>query len=314
MKGSALALLAVVLVVGAAVRHHEVSAQTPVIAGAVPASGGFGLVVWSGGTTAELATAAQQHGCSAASAWLIDAGQFVGYIFGAPEFVNARFGTRFPGGVPAGPFVLACRTPSMAAVTVAAVVVAVVDGDTIDVQLDGRSQRVRLILIDTPEVFGGAECYGAEASSFTKSLLPAGTAVGLERDVSETDRYGRLLRYVYLADGRMVNELIVAGGYAHLYTYPPDVKHVDRIRAAEQAARAAGRGLWSACPGASATPTVSPTIVATPSACHPSYPTVCIPPPPPDLDCPQIPYRRFAVLPPDPHRFDGDNDGIGCES
>ena len=48
--------------------------------------------------------------------------------------------------------------------------------------------------------------------------------------------------------------------------------------------------------------------------CHPSYPEVCIPPPPPDLDCPDIPYRRFKVIPPDPHRFDGDKDGIGCES
>ena len=48
--------------------------------------------------------------------------------------------------------------------------------------------------------------------------------------------------------------------------------------------------------------------------CDPSYPTVCIPPPPPDLDCGDIPYRNFTVLPPDPHRFDADNDGIGCES
>lgn len=60
-------------------------------------------------------------------------------------------------------------------------------------------------------------------------------------------------------------------------------------------------------------PTAAPQPVA--SNCHPSYPTVCIPPPPPDLDCKDIPYRRFTVLPPDPHRFDGnDNDGIGCES
>jgi transposase len=51
-----------------------------------------------------------------------------------------------------------------------------------------------------------------------------------------------------------------------------------------------------------------------PSNCHPSYPTICIPPPPPDLDCGDVPHRRFTVLPPDPHRFDGDHDGIGCES
>lgn len=64
-----------------------------------------------------------------------------------------------------------------------------------------------------------------------------------------------------------------------------------------------------------ATPRPAPTATATrnPALCHPSYPTVCIPPPPPDLDCGDIPYRRFQVLPPDPHRFDSDHDGIGCE-
>jgi hypothetical protein len=60
---------------------------------------------------------------------------------------------------------------------------------------------------------------------------------------------------------------------------------------------------------------VSPTPIGSPvAACDPAYPTVCIPPPPPDLDCADIPYRRFTVLPPDPHHFDGDHDGIGCES
>lgn len=58
----------------------------------------------------------------------------------------------------------------------------------------------------------------------------------------------------------------------------------------------------------------SPTPAFSPGSCDPSYPTVCIPPPPPDLDCGDIPYRRFTVLAPDPHRFDGDHDGIGCES
>lgn len=62
-------------------------------------------------------------------------------------------------------------------------------------------------------------------------------------------------------------------------------------------------------------PIADPTPVPAPSgACRPAYPTVCIPPPPPDLDCRDIPYRRFAVLAPDPHHFDGDNNGIGCES
>jgi hypothetical protein len=62
-----------------------------------------------------------------------------------------------------------------------------------------------------------------------------------------------------------------------------------------------------------ATATPTPSGSASGANCHPSYPDVCIPPPPPDLDCPQIPQRRFRVVPPDPHRFDGDRDGIGCE-
>src|SRR5262245_62906767 len=94
----------------------------------------------------------------------------------------------------------------------------VVDGDTVDVLLGGRHERVRLIGIDTPEVYvtdGPPECYGPEASAFTKQLLPAGTPVRLERDVVGRDDYGRLLAYMYLAaDGRMVNEVIIAGGFA----------------------------------------------------------------------------------------------------
>lgn len=68
-------------------------------------------------------------------------------------------------------------------------------------------------------------------------------------------------------------------------------------------------------PRPTATPRPAPTATATrnPRLCDPSYPTVCIPPPPPDLDCPDIPYRRFRVLPPDPHGFDRDGDGWGCE-
>jgi hypothetical protein len=61
-------------------------------------------------------------------------------------------------------------------------------------------------------------------------------------------------------------------------------------------------------------PVVQPQPAPRPSNCHPSYPTLCLPPPPPDLDCRDIPYRRFPVVPPDPHRFDGDGDGIGCET
>jgi len=162
----------------------------------------------------------------------------------------------------------------------------VVDGDTIEVSVGGRTDTVRLILVDTPEVFGGVECYGQEASAFTKSLVPVGTHVTLERDVSDRDRYDRLLRYVWLPDARMLNEVLVSEGYAQLATFPPDVRYVERIRVAEQQARASGRGLWQACTaagasGAGTTPTPgvsSPTApVITPAATPVTTPAASVP-------------------------------------
>lgn len=69
----------------------------------------------------------------------------------------------------------------------------------------------------------------------------------LEKDVSETDKYGRLLRYVYLQDGRMVNEVLVKEGYARAATYPPDVKYAEKFRQLEKEAKLSGKGLWSKC-------------------------------------------------------------------
>ncbi len=108
-----------------------------------------------------------------------------------------------------------------------------------------------------------------------------------------------------------MNELLLEGGYAQIATFPPDVKYVDRFLELQREARDAGRGLWSRC-DATAAPDATPVIA--PSGCDPSYPTVCIPSPPPDLDCGEIAFRRFEVIGSDPHRFDGDRDGVGCES
>lgn len=177
-----------------------------------------------------------------------------------------------------------------------ALTVAILDGDTIDVNIQGKTYRVRYIGIDAPEQ---DEQFFQEATQANASLV-LDKKLFLFKDVSETDRYGRLLRYVF-ADGVFVNYALVRNGYAKAFTYPPDVSCANLFLEAERKAREENLGLWG-----QATPTLS-------SRCDPSYPDVCIPPPPPDLDCKDIPYRRFKVLPPDPHHFDADGDGIGCE-
>ena len=129
----------------------------------------------------------------------------------------------------------------------------VVDGDTVDVAIGGRDERVRLIGIDTPETHvedGPPECYGPEAAAFTRSLLPAGIVVRLERDVVGRDDYGRLLAYVYRAgDDVSVNETIVRDGFARPLTIVPNDTFAGRFVAAATAAEASGLGLWSACRG-----------------------------------------------------------------
>lgn len=269
-------------------------------------------------------------------------------------------------------------------------VVNVIDGDTIEVSIEGQIYPLRYILVDTPE---RGQPLAAEATAANQRLV-AGETVYLVKDVSEVDKYKRLLRYVYLADGTFVNAELVRQGFAVVATFPPDVTHEATIRTAQQEAINAGRGLWadqtpqaadSSRPTASrnanvrsgpgtnfavvgsaqanqvlaligrsvdgawyqlsngnwinaalvnnaptdlavvaSTPETAaaltapaapaqPAPPAQPQNCDPSYPTVCIPPAPPDLDCGDVSYRRFAVVGADPHRFDGDHDGVGCE-
>lgn len=121
----------------------------------------------------------------------------------------------------------------------------VIDGDTIEIE---GGLRVRYIGIDTPETVHPSvetECYGTEASTINKEMVE-GKTVRLEKDVSDTDRFGRLLRYVWV-DDIMVNEYLVREGYATVSTYPPDVKHQDRFVHAQELAREEGRGLWEIC-------------------------------------------------------------------
>ena len=146
--------------------------------------------------------------------------EWYSYFPAAPDFVNERFVERWV-------IADASAGPETARVS------RVIDGDTIEVTLGGETQRVRLLLVDTPEVHGGKECYGPEASAYVSSLLAEGSELRLERDVTDVDFFGRLLRYVYLADGRMLNELLVEGGYATVYRFPSDVLHEQRLRDAE---------------------------------------------------------------------------------
>lgn len=129
----------------------------------------------------------------------------------------------------------------------------VVDGDTIDIEIGGREERVRLIGINTPETHvddGPAECFGLEAAEFTRRLLAPGTEVRLTRDVVGRDDYGRLLAYVYrLGDDLFVNEAIIAGGYARPLTIRPNSAYAERFVAHAVAAEANDLGLWGACAG-----------------------------------------------------------------
>ena len=132
----------------------------------------------------------------------------------------------------------------------------VVDGDTIEVE---TGQKVRYIGIDTPETSDPrkpVQCMGKEATAKNKALVE-GKKVRLEKDVSETDKYGRLLRYIYV-DDVFVNKILVQEGYALSSTYPPDVKYQALFADAEKIAKKAKKGLWGSCGFVAGTRTTAP--------------------------------------------------------
>lgn len=152
-----------------------------------------------------------------------------------------------------------CANPPVPPELYPSIVTRVVDGDTIDVAVEGRRQCLRLIGVDTPEVYPGAklnrdvqtlgvsrkvvQSLGRLSSEFTRQQL-LGEDVALELDVQTHDRYGRLLAYVWLADGTLFNMLIVREGYAFVYTFPPNVRHADIFLSCQREAREKQRGLW----------------------------------------------------------------------
>jgi micrococcal nuclease len=218
---------------------------------------------------------------------------------------------------------LAASAGAATSATQVAVVASVYDGDTLTLR-DGR--RVHLLQIDTPEL-GSGECYSRAARTALVALAPPGKRIVLESDprLDRVDRYGRLLRYVK-RDGVNVNVELARRGAAAPYFYRGDKgRYAGALMLAARGAKAAKRGLWKACPatvldpfravetGQSGPPTQTPP----PSGkCDPNYAGGCVPPPPPDLDCADIHAMGIApvrVVGSDPHRLDGDNDGLGCE-
>lgn len=133
--------------------------------------------------------------------------------------------------------------------TETAKVVEVVDGDTI--KLD-NGETVRYVGIDTPETKHpnkGVQCFGKKASEKNTEIV-LGKTVRMDKDVSERDRYGRLLRFIYLPTGQgelFVNDYLVREGYARAITYPPDVRERDRFKDAELQAKTNNKGLWNEC-------------------------------------------------------------------
>jgi micrococcal nuclease len=201
----------------------------------------------------------------------------------------------------------------------------VVDGDTIHVRVGTKTEKVRLLGIDAPE--SGA-CYSGPATQQLRRLVLNKTVrLQGDRTQAKRDRYKRLLAYVHLPNGKDAEVELLRGGFATVYVYNnrPFARLAQYERAEDLAANARA-GAWASCRTAGTTTTATTTATTAlpilppvpapspPANCDASYPTVCIPPPPPDLDCKDVPYKNFRVLQPDPHRFDGNRDGFGCES
>ncbi|MDP8960323.1 MAG: thermonuclease family protein [Actinomycetota bacterium] len=228
----------------------------------------------------------------------------------------------------------------------AGVVERIVDGDTLWVRIDqprgplaaAATHQIRVLEIDSPETKHpqrGVECWGPEATAFANHTLPVGSAVYLVADKEDRDRFGRFLRYLWNDRGAFYNEVAVRQGFARAVLYEPNDAYIDLMRAAEEEARAANRGMWGppcnsdgspASASASAralAPALSkpappprrvPQSPAPPEGCDPNYGGACVPPHPPDLDCDDVAEKDFQSVGSDPHGLDGDKDGVACES
>lgn len=229
-------------------------------------------------------------------------------------------------------------------------VLSVSDGDTFEVRVstDDRLETVRFYQVDTPETQDPRnpdECGGSEATAFLDYVLDvSGGTWFLEYDKTRTDRFDRRLAYAWFeldGDVYLVNEVLVRNGFAEHKVYKPDVRHEERFEEAAAFAEEHQHGVLEVCEGRFDVPLSEQSgaaqsgqdgsvqeapaeeqlpVVTQPepeqpaqSGCDPSYPGVCIPSAPPDLDCGQVGYIGFTVVGSDPHGFDRDRDGVGCE-
>lgn len=172
----------------------------------------------------------------------------------------------------------------------------IIDGDTIYTD----TLKIRLSLTNTPEI---NQAGYSQATLFTEMLCPVGSRILVDQDdLQPVDNYGRVLAKVYCGD-KVLNSELLYNGYANILTQYCSTSEFS----GEAWAQTYGCGIKKIQP-------LTPSIQTKENNCDPSYPDFCIPPPPPDLDCKDITQKKFTVLPPDPHRFDRDKDGIGCET
>ena len=195
-------------------------------------------------------------------------------------------------------------------------VVKVIDGDTIKLE---NGEVVRYIGIDTPETVHPSkpvQCFGKESSDKNKELVE-GKLVKLEKDITDRDKYGRLLRYVWVGD-LFVNDYLVRQGYAYAYTYPPDVKYSNQFVEAQKEARENNRGLWNLCQQATE-PATPPTTPPTPTSTPDNEGIICSSN---VYNCSNFSTHAEAQhvfevcggVNNDIHKLDSDKDGLACET
>jgi len=167
----------------------------------------------------------------------------------------------------------------------------IVDGDTIYT----KTLKIRLALTNTPEI---NQIGYSEATQFTEKLCPVGSMILVDQDdLQRVDNYDRILAKVFCGN-KVLNSELLYNGHASILTQYCSLSEFSGEN-------------WAKNYGCE---TAVQPFTPSENLCHPSYPALCIPPPPPDLDCGDIPYKNFRVSGSDPHRFDGDKDGIGCET